>query len=307
MWGFRGLQVLNDCSGKRIAWGKLSPFIVLFQERMPSQIQKPRTFAAQGFAEQQRPASGLIKACGVKLNKFHITQATPRPISHGDAISAGFRGIGSGGIKLAGSAGCQYHHGRVVAQNCVPGLAPQIYASAMHSGVRSGGQYIDCHMFFEYLDVRVATDMLFQDGGHCGTSSVIAMNNASVSMASLKREVDNTRIITIKGYAFIQQPVDDARSLTGDMPGGFFVDQDGSGAPCVFGMLLRIIMRTHGSGNSTLGFGRIAACQLIFADECDVVMIREQERNSHASGATAHYDDISVTFSSWVHASMGYE
>ena len=69
--------------------------------------QQTAPFTAHGFADQERFGLGVVEACGMKLNEFHIAHTAARSPSGGDAIPRRRVWVGGVQIHLAGAAGGQ--------------------------------------------------------------------------------------------------------------------------------------------------------------------------------------------------------
>ena len=114
-----------------ITRGQFGVWVITAHERLAVGMDQPRALAAQGLGDQKGFCPRVIQTGRVKLDKFHIGNATARAPGHGNPVARAGVGIAGIEINLAGAARGQH------------GLAGREYVDAFLAEINGVGAEAD--------------------------------------------------------------------------------------------------------------------------------------------------------------------
>jgi hypothetical protein len=98
------LDLSINGSSHYISTGQILERVVFGHEGLPTFIDETTPFSPHRFGDEEVLSVRVIKAGRVKLNKFHICNFCPCPVSHGHTVTGGHIRVASVNVNLAGTA-----------------------------------------------------------------------------------------------------------------------------------------------------------------------------------------------------------
>ncbi len=105
--GTRTHAFASDGASHDIARGEFEQWMIALHEALLLVVAQPRSFAAQGFAQQEARHAGQTEGGGVELIELHVSDGGAGPPCHGDAVASGHGRIGGVAVDLARAAAGQ--------------------------------------------------------------------------------------------------------------------------------------------------------------------------------------------------------
>ena len=106
-----------DRTGDHITWCQLGAFVVLRHEAFAGfaliRQAQVAAFTANRLRDQIRLGKRVVKAGGVKLDKFHVGDTAACAPPHGHAVAGGNVWVGGIQVDLAGTTGREHRKARV--------------------------------------------------------------------------------------------------------------------------------------------------------------------------------------------------
>ena len=149
------LHLMVDGPGDDVPWRQFGPGVEALHEAFAIGQLQVRTFAAQGFGDQEALGLRVIQAGGVELVEFQVRHPAARTPGHGDAITAGAIGVAGIEVDLGGAAGGEDHETGAVGVD-FPGAAIEYVGTQAAIACKAQalfGNQVDRDPLFQQLDV----------------------------------------------------------------------------------------------------------------------------------------------------------
>ncbi len=247
--------------------------IVVLHELGAVQILEDSTFAADGLADEERAALGIIKTGGMELDEFHVGNGCARAPRHRQTIAGRDIGIGRVKIDLAAAASGQNDVFSLESRDLV-GIRVQSVNADTAFLVRRQDQ-VNGEMMLEKLDILLPRSRVQQGSFDLMAGDVASMKDAALGVTAFAPQIQLTGTICsgdrpLGERCSIRDQIRDAAGTFGhDGAHDAFIAQTGTGDQSIPDVHLEAILFGSHGRDAALGLIGVGIGARFFGDDRD--------------------------------------
>ena len=290
-----------DGAGHDVARREIFECMVARHEGRALFVDQDASFAAHGFADEERFGFGMEKAGGVELDEFHVADGRTRAPGHGHAVAGGDVGIRCVEVNFATAASGQHDAVAAQGEDAAGFFVEHVDADhAVLGGVAefARGDEVDGHVVFQHGDRR-----MFLDGGHEGffdfePGEVVGVENAALGVSAFATEIEFGAAVgffaQVEGHAEFDQFANPLGAFAHDEVDDVLVAQSRPGLEGVFDVEFERILRAGHASHAALGPRRVGRGFGAFRHHRDGAVRGGFERVGQAGDAGAEDDVVKL-------------
>ena len=243
----------------------------------------------------------MVEASGVELIEFQVRDPAAGSPGHRNSVATGTVRVARVQVNLGCTAGSQDRKARDVSVDFAAAAVQDVGAQAAlaFKSEAGFGDEVDGCALVQQMNVRAQLGLVEQGSEDRRAGGVGRVDDTSMAVAALACQVKfETAFVGFalfparKRYALVDEPLNRFAAVLHGEADCFFIAQSTARVERVFDMRLHRVGVVKDRGNSTLSPKRRAVGQVALAQDRDLQMRREVERQAQPCRAAADYQNI---------------